>query len=121
MNYLLKGGDQPQEVPTDERCFIREILNDERVPQFSIAEARVEPGVTTVLHRVTVDEWYRIRAGSGRMEVGDAAPFDVAAGDTVAIPAGTAQRITNTGRDDLRFECVCIPRFTPYCYTALDE
>ena len=109
-----------EEAWTSEGCFIREILNDPRVPEASLAVARVAAGTTTELHRLTVAEWYLIKQGVGRMEVGDAAPFDVAAGDTVAIPAGTAQRITNAADEDLVFECLCIPRFTPDCYEALE-
>jgi mannose-6-phosphate isomerase-like protein (cupin superfamily) len=35
----------------------------------------------------------------------------------VVIPAGTSQMITNTGKIDLVFYCVCTPRFTAdrYC------
>ena len=36
-------------------------------------------------------------------------------------PAGTAQRITNTGESDLIFLCVCMPRFTPDSYESLEE
>ena len=50
------------------------------------------------------------------MEVGDLPPADVAPGDTVFIPAGVRQRITNTGSGDLVFYCICTPPFTPECY-----
>ena len=105
---------------TRERCHIRELLNDAAVPELSIAAARVEPGVTTELHRLTVSEWYVIRDGKGRMRVGGAPPFEVAAGDCVRIPAGQSQCITNTGNGDLHFDCICRPRFTPEAYEALE-
>lgn len=119
--HLIEGAGQDGENWTDERCFIREILNDPRVPGVSLAEARVEPGITTRWHRVAVDEWYLIRDGRGYMEVGNDPGFDVGPGDTVAIPAGVRQRITNTGRSDLRFSCLCTPRFRPEIYEALNE
>lgn len=109
-----------EEVWTGERCFIRERMNDPAVPQVSLADCRVEPGTTTQLHRLAVDEWYLIEAGSGLMEVGGREPFPVGPGDHVAIAAGDSQRITNTGDDDLRFLCVCMPRFTPDCYESLE-
>lgn len=118
--YLIPADDNAEERWTGERCFITERLNDARVPDLSVATARVEPATTTELHRLSVDEWYLVRSGQGRMEVGNQAPFDVAGGDTVVIPAGTPQRITNTGSDDLIFDCVCIPRFSVDCYTALE-
>ncbi|MDH4108130.1 MAG: cupin domain-containing protein [Gammaproteobacteria bacterium] len=108
------------EVYTRERCHIREILNDPRVPRVSLARCRVEPGVTTERHRLAVDEWYLVERGRGRLEVGGRAPFDIGPGDRVEIPAGTPQRVTNTGREDLVFQCLCLPRFRPEAYEALE-
>jgi mannose-6-phosphate isomerase-like protein (cupin superfamily) len=85
----------------------------------SLARCRVAPGVTTALHALTVREWYVIESGVGRMRLGDE-EYRVRAGDTVAIPAGCPQQIANIGADDLLFLCVCVPRFTPECYTALE-
>ncbi len=55
--------------------------------------------------------------GVGRVAVGNLKPTDVGVGDMVVIPAGTSQKITNTGKIDLIFYCVCTPRFTAdrYC------
>ncbi len=106
------------ETWTRERCFITELLNDE--PEVSIAHARVEPGVTTELHALSVSEWYVIKTGKGRMRVGDEPPFTVASGDTVTIPKHAAQQITNTGHSDLCFVCVCAPKFSRECYTSLE-
>ena len=104
-----------------ERCHIIEIW---RSPDdsMSIARARVEPGVTTAWHALDgVTERYILASGTGRMEVGDLAPADVGPGDTVFIPAGVRQRITNTGAADLIFYCVCTPPFTPGCYRDLER
>ena len=120
-NYLVASSGSREEQWTDERCFIREILNDPRVPEVSLAEARVEPGVTTEWHRVGVREWYLIRSGAGLMQIGNSEPFPVAPGDTVAIPASTPQRITNTGSEDLRFDCICTPRFRAEIYEVIDQ
>lgn len=111
---------QSEEIFTRERCYIREILNDPRVPQVSMAECRVLPGVTTELHRLAVDEWYLIVTGRGLVEVDRQAPIAVAPGDTVIIPRGSPQRICNDGPGELRFRCICMPRFTDDCYTALE-
>lgn len=120
MTGPLIPASQAPEFYTGERCHITELLNDERVPQASLARTRVEPGITTELHRLSVEEYYLIESGQGLMEVGDDSPFPVAPGDTVRIPAGVAQRITNTGTEDLLFQCLCLPRFTPACYEALE-
>lgn len=108
------------EVWTRERCFIAERINQESIPEFSLADCRVEPGVTTELHSLNVDEWYYIVAGCGNMEVGGGAPYAVGPGDCVAIARGESQRISNTGETDLVFQCVCVPRFQPQGYQALE-
>ena len=110
----------PEEVWTEERCWITELLNDDRVPDVSLARCRVEPGVTTQLHRLSVREWYVVAQGRGMMRVGDREPWPIGPGDVVEIPAGTAQQVTNTGAGDLVFQCVCLPGFTPDCYESLE-
>jgi mannose-6-phosphate isomerase-like protein (cupin superfamily) len=106
---------------TQERCHIVETWRTSD-DSMTIARARVEPGVTTAWHALDgVTERYIIASGSGRMEVGDLPPADVGPGDTVFIPAGVRQRITNTGSSDLIFYCVCTPPFTPECYRDLEK
>ena len=113
--------DPAAEFATDERCHILEWWNDPADTDVSIARARVEPGVTTQWHRVSVHERYLILEGRGRVRVGALAPTEVGSGDVVVIPAGVAQQITNVGESDLVFACICTPRFRPECYEALAE
>jgi mannose-6-phosphate isomerase-like protein (cupin superfamily) len=110
----------PEEAWTSERCYIAELLNNEQTPEVSIARTRVEPGMTTQLHSLSVAEWYVIETGTGLMTVGQEAHFRVGTGDAVAIPKGVAQRIQNDGDCDLVFMCVCTPRFSLDCYTSLE-
>jgi len=124
---LAPGPDKPaivpapgEEVLTAERCHISEAWNSPHDEALSIAHACVEPGVTTALHALEgVAERYVVIAGRGRVEVGDLPPSDVGPGDVVVIPAGTPQRISNTGSEELRFYCLCTPRFHPDCYREL--
>lgn len=113
-------GKAKPETWTSERCFISEILNDPAYAEVSIARCRVEPGVTTQNHSLSVHEVYVIEEGSGLMMLGDETPFAVRAGSHVAIPKHTAQCIRNTGPGDLTFLCVCTPRFLRECYTSLE-
>ncbi len=109
------------EFETAERCHIIEMSNDPGDDSVSIARARVEPGVTTVWHKLSgIAERYLIISGTGRVEVGDLSPTDVFAGDMVRIPPDMRQRITNTGRVDLIFYAICSPRFSPACYVSLE-
>jgi mannose-6-phosphate isomerase-like protein (cupin superfamily) len=118
-NSLIQANSD-EELWTSERCFIREQLNDPNVSDVSLARTRVEPGMTTELHRLTVKEWYVISHGVGLMEVGGESPFKIGSGDVVVIPENTSQRVSNTGNEDLVFLCICIPRFTPECYESLE-
>ncbi len=96
---------------TEERCFITELLNDPQCAEVSLARCRVEPGVTTQLHRLSVAERYVVESGAGLMELDGEPAFAIEPGDSVVIPAGCAQRVKNTAAEDLVFLCVCTPRF----------
>jgi mannose-6-phosphate isomerase-like protein (cupin superfamily) len=106
---------EPHEYLTPERCYIAENHSDAAV---SIARATVKPGITTKAHHLTkgVQEIYIIASGTGKVAIGGQEPADVEAGDVVVIPPLTSQKITNTGKTDLVFYCVCTPRFTEDCY-----
>jgi mannose-6-phosphate isomerase-like protein (cupin superfamily) len=110
-----------QEFWTRERCYITELLNTPASPEASLAVARVEPDVTTELHRLNgVSERYIVRRGEGVVEI-DGVCQRLGPGDQVVIPAGAAQRITNTGSQDLEFYCLCVPRFIPEAYVSLED
>lgn len=110
------------EFYTDERCFIIEALNSPDEDLMSIAQARVEPGITTAWHYLdNIDERYLIVAGKGKMEVEEEAPVAVGPGDVVLIPAGTPQRITNIGDGDLILFCVCTPGYKREFYHNMEK
>ena len=101
------------EVLTAENCFIAENYSSEAV---SVAKARVNPGVTTAMHHLKgVTEIYLITSGIGKVVI-DSLQSEVVSGDVVVIPPGVSQKITNVGKTDLIFFCVCLPRFVPECY-----
>jgi mannose-6-phosphate isomerase-like protein (cupin superfamily) len=121
MRAEVKKHSKATEFPTKERCHIIEIANDSGDEYVSIARAKVEPGITTAWHKLKgVTERYIIISGHGRVEINDSDPIDVCEGDVVRIPAGTAQRISNTGRTDLIFYAVCSPPFRNECYVSLE-
>jgi mannose-6-phosphate isomerase-like protein (cupin superfamily) len=118
-DYFVKS-DEAGEFWTDERCFITELCNTGYAPGGSLAIARVEPGVTTQLHSLTgLTETYVVIEGSGLMEV-DGNRFTIATGDQVVIPPGVPQRVTVLGETDLRFYCLCTPRFFAESYVNLE-
>ena len=122
MNPFILKANAGLEFYTAEQCHILEMSNTPRDPDCSIARARVEPGVTTRLHRLAaVTERYVILEGRGRADIGSLPPHDVGPGDAILIPPGCPQRIANIGATDLVFLAICTPRFTPDCYEDMDS
>ena len=78
----------------------------------SLAEAIVPVAGETRLHRHHFSaELYHITAGHGRMTLGESV-LEVAAGDTVSIPASTPHCIANIGDVPLRILCCCSPAYS---------
>ncbi len=114
MQPKIVKANTPHEYLTPEHCFIAENYSDKNV---SIARATVKPGVTTIAHHlVGVQEIYLITSGQGKVTIGGLEPTDVGIGDVVIIPPQTSQKVTNTGKTNLVFYCICTPRFTEACY-----
>lgn len=105
---------------TSERVYITELYNTEARSDVSLARARVDPGVTTQLHSLSVREVYIILEGTGLMDNGDQGSIAVGPGDHVDIAPGEPQRIKNIGSTPLLLLCLCTPRFTPDSYQALE-
>ena len=122
MSTHVSRPDESKEFFTNERCHILEMLDNHNSEKpFSIARARVEPGITTAWHRLSdIIEYYYILSGIGFMEIGEEG-FDVKKDDVVTIPANFAQRIQNTGEDDLIFLAICNPPFTDENYEDLEN
>jgi len=96
----------------EEGCYILEMHSRDDDPALSIARCRVPVGVATHWHKLHgITERYLITEGEGRVEVGDSLKHIVRAGDSVLIPPGVPQRITNTGSGELVFLAMCTPRF----------
>ncbi|MFI3198097.1 MAG: cupin domain-containing protein [Methylococcaceae bacterium] len=118
--HILKAS-EAEEYYFDEGCFILELSNSPADPDVSIARARVKPGVTTKLHRLTgVVERYVILSGQATVEIGEREPEQLSVGDVVIIPSLCPQRITNSGTEDLVFLAICTPRFTEKVYENID-
>ena len=122
MNSNLLRADESKEFFSNERCHILELLDNHNTNKpFSIARARVEPGVTTAWHRLNgIKEYYYILEGQGLMEIGDEPGFIVRKNDIVQIEPNMAQRIKNTTEEDLIFLAICNPPFTDGNYEDFD-
>ncbi|MBF0263800.1 MAG: hypothetical protein HQL46_00890 [Gammaproteobacteria bacterium] len=120
MDYIRRY-DDTMTFSTDERCFINELLNTKDDENCSIAKAIVDIGVSTQLHAVKdTIERYVIIQGQGDVEINHQQATHVSYLDVVMIPAGQAQKITNTGTEALVILCICTPRFKQENYINLE-
>ena len=118
---MLKNNQETQEYFFEEGCYITEWWNEIQDSDVSIARARVKPGQTTRKHALkNTIERYLVLKGTGTVFIGTETPQVVCENDVVAIPAGTSQYISNTGREDLVFLAICTPRFTTENYMELE-
>jgi mannose-6-phosphate isomerase-like protein (cupin superfamily) len=101
--YITKDGSE-----------IRELMHPGRHPvrNQSLAEAVVQLGERTQLHRHAMsEELYYVTAGSGEMTLGDVR-FNIEAGDTVLIPPGTPHCVEAKSTVPLRILCCCSPAYS---------
>ena len=104
------------EIPayiTKDGSEIRELLHPDHHGgrNQSLAEAIVQPGCRTVLHRHhRTEEIYHVTAGQGRMTLGNE-QFDVGPGDSILIAPGTSHCIEAIGNAPLRILCCCSPAY----------
>ena len=92
---------------------VRELLHPKhhRIERMSIAEAEVQPGEATRLHRHPVaEEVYHVLDGAGVLELGDER-IAVVPGDIIHIPPNQAHRIEAKSETPLRFLCICQPAY----------
>ena len=121
MSYV-KNYHVEHQFTTAERCTINELLNHSDDNSCSIAKASVAPGISTQLHAVkNTIERYIILEGEGEVCINYGTEEQVKPLDAVTIPAGVAQKITNTGNKDLVFLCICTPRFEQKNYQKLES
>jgi mannose-6-phosphate isomerase-like protein (cupin superfamily) len=105
-----------QDIPaytTKDGSEIRELLHPavHGNQNQSLAEAIVQPGARTHLHRhARTEELYHVTAGQGRMTLGDE-QFDIQVGDTVLIPPNTPHCVEAVGHEPLRILCCCSPAY----------
>lgn len=98
---------------TKDGSSIRELMHPDHHPvkNQSLAEACIEPGMSTRLHRhLETEEIYHVTAGNGIMTLGKQR-FEVGPGDSVLIPPGTPHAIHNNGDRTLQILCCCAPPY----------
>ena len=108
---FIKNLDDCPEFLAGDGTRLRELLHPAKEPlalRYSLAEARLAPGLTSLPHRLAASEVYYILEGAGEMNIdGESRP--VGPGDTVYIPPGATQFIKSTGEGELVFICIVDP------------
>jgi mannose-6-phosphate isomerase-like protein (cupin superfamily) len=105
--------DEIKAFTTKDQSQIRELMHPSQhgVQKQSLAEASLDPGVETILHKHhEAEELYYITAGRGMMTLGEDI-FEVGVGDTICITPGTPHRIKNISEETLRIVCSCVPAY----------
>lgn len=100
-----------EEFTAGDETQLREILHPDKqvlALGYSLAHAKLAPGLTSLLHELKTSEVYYILKGCGRVEL-DGQPSEVGPGDTVYIAPYSTQRITALGPEDLEFLCIVDP------------
>jgi len=122
MTYLIDY-QTVQPYITKDGSLIRELMHPSVIAgaKQSLAEATIQPGGKTILHQHrNCQEIYHITAGSGTMLLGNEKTA-IKQGDTIYIPPLTPHRVTNTGSEELKILCCCVPPYSHEDTTLLDE
>jgi mannose-6-phosphate isomerase-like protein (cupin superfamily) len=109
-----------EEFVAGDGTLLRELLHPDKHGEgyrYSLAEARLAPGMVSAPHRLSASEVYYITAGRGRMHI-DGEEREVAAGDAILIPPEARQYIESLGPDELVFLCIVDPAWTPEAETV---
>lgn len=99
---------------TRDGSIITELMHpsSHAVERCSIAEAQVDPGQSTLLHRHPItEEVYHVLDGAGLMTLGHD-QFAVVPGDIIRIAPGQPHKIQATSEAPLRFLCTCVPAYS---------
>jgi mannose-6-phosphate isomerase-like protein (cupin superfamily) len=99
------------EFTAGDGTLLRELLHPDKQPlaiRYSLAQAIVPVGQTSLPHSLTTSEIYYILSGQGQMTI-DQTMQAVEPGDVIYIPPNAKQFICNIGAEPLIFICIVDP------------
>ena len=118
----VRSLDDCNEFLAGDSTRLRELLHPDKAPlvlRYSLAHAVLQPGETSLRHRLSVSEVYYILEGEGDMHI-DRETRRVKPGDAVYIPPHSVQCITAAGRTELKFICIVDPAWRPELEEVLE-
>lgn len=102
---FLKVKDIGGEVVKDNEVYV--LKDNKHLKNLVLSSTLLHPHQATRGHRhVGQEEVYYFISGTGAMQLNDAEPRPVSAGDVVLIEDGAFHRVFNTSEVDLYFVCV---------------
>ncbi len=111
MTMLVRRLEDCREFVAADGSVLRELLHPAKQSveiRYSLAQAKVAAGQSTLPHKLVSCEVYYILAGRGMMHVNQETR-PVGSDCAVCIPHGSVQYIENVGDTDLIFLCIVDP------------
>lgn len=108
---LIRKLSDCEEFVAGDGTLLRELLHPDKQPlalRYSLAQAIVPVGYTSLPHALTTSEVYYILSGSGVMSINDETRL-VEPGDAIYIPPHAKQFLQNTGDIPIVFICIVDP------------
>lgn len=108
---LIKDLDSCDQIIAGDNTILRELLHPDKADvqiHYSLAHAVLNPGHSSLPHRLKTSEVYYILEGKGIMHVDDESS-KVYSGQAIYIPPNSTQYIENAGSSDLKFLCIVDP------------
>ncbi len=108
---FVRNLEECQEFVAGDGTRLREILHPDKQPlelRYSLAQAIVPVGQTSIPHALKTSEVYYILTGIGEMHINQESHL-VKTGDTIYIPPQAKQFIRNCGDEPLIFICIVDP------------
>jgi mannose-6-phosphate isomerase-like protein (cupin superfamily) len=112
---LIQKLENCPEFVAGDGTFLRELLHPDKQAidlRYSLAQAIVPSGQTSIAHALTTSEVYYILSGRGEMFIEQEAQA-VEPGDAIYIPPNAKQYIHNSGTEPLVFICIVDPAWRP--------
>lgn len=108
---IIREIDKVEGFLAGDHTFIAEVLHpknsDPEIP-YSIAYGFLEPGKSSLDHKLKSQEVYIFLSGSGSMVI-DESKFDIKTNHLVLVPKNSRQYVINEGEERLVFLCIVSP------------
>ena len=121
---LIKRLTECEEIVAGDNTRLRELLNplhgDPIEARYSLAVARIGPGLSSSPHALLTTEVYYMMQGTGVMVI-DGEEREVCAGDAIYIPPRAVQYLKNTGEEEIVFVCIVDPAWRKEDEIVYDE